>query len=34
MEKSNITPDGIPYETVIVDGDWNKRSYGHGNNAA
>ena len=25
--------DGVPYCTVIVDGGWSKRSYGHGYNA-
>lgn len=26
--------DGTPYITVIADGGWSKRSYGHGYNAA
>lgn len=34
VEKGNITSDGIPYITVIADGGWSKRSYGHGYNAA
>lgn len=33
-DKGNLTSDGIPYITVIVDGGWSKRTYGHGYNAA
>ncbi|KAF2887423.1 hypothetical protein ILUMI_18750, partial [Ignelater luminosus] len=37
IDKGNLTVvDGkeIPYITVIVDGGWSKRSYGHGYNAS
>nr|CAI5852470.1 unnamed protein product [Callosobruchus analis] len=34
IEKGHIMPDGTPYITVIVDGGWSKRTYGHGYNAA
>lgn len=34
IEKGNVCVDGTPYITVIVDGGWSKRSYGHGFNAA
>lgn len=34
LEKGHVTSDGIPYITVIGDGGWSKRSYGHGYNAA
>lgn len=33
IEKGNVCADGTPYITVIVDGGWSKRSYGHGYNA-
>lgn len=32
-EKNHIDPDGVPYITVILDGGWSKRSYGHNYNA-
>ncbi|KAF5279713.1 hypothetical protein FQR65_LT15274, partial [Abscondita terminalis] len=28
-EIGDIDEDGIPFVTVIVDGGWSKRSYGH-----
>lgn len=34
VHKGNLCADGTPYITVIVDGGWSKRSYGHGYNAA
>ncbi|XP_044753602.1 uncharacterized protein LOC123313011 [Coccinella septempunctata] len=34
IAKGNINADGTPFITVIVDGGWSKRSYGHGFNAA
>lgn len=27
--KNHVDPDGIPYITVVLDGGWSKRSYGH-----
>lgn len=33
-EKGHLTPEGTPYITVIADGGWSKRTYGHGYNAA
>jgi hypothetical protein len=33
VEKGHIE-DGFPYITVIVDGGWSKRSYGHGYSAS
>nr|CAH7712420.1 unnamed protein product [Callosobruchus chinensis] len=30
LDKGHTMPDGTPYITVIVDGGWSKRSYGHG----
>ncbi|XP_045475419.1 uncharacterized protein LOC123681212 [Harmonia axyridis] len=33
LEKGNVNADGTPFITVIVDGGWSKRSYGHGYNA-
>lgn len=32
--KGHVDKDGIPCLTVIVDGGWNKRSYGHGHSAS
>lgn len=29
IEKGNVSPDGVPFTTVYVDGGWLKRSYGH-----
>lgn len=35
INKGHVNPsDGIPYITVIGDGGWCKRSYGHGYNAS
>lgn len=34
IKKGQFTPDGTPYITVIGDGGWSKRSYGHGYNAS
>lgn len=33
IEKNNVDPDGMPYITVVLDGGWSKRSYGHNYNA-
>lgn len=33
LEKGDVYDDGVPFVTVIVDGGWNKRSYGHNYNA-
>lgn len=33
IEKGKME-DGVPYITVIVDGGWSKRSYGHAYNAS
>lgn len=33
IEKGHVE-DGIPFITVIVDGGWSKRSYGHAYNAS
>ncbi|KAF4526833.1 hypothetical protein B566_EDAN015786, partial [Ephemera danica] len=29
IERGDVDPDGIPFITVILDGGWSKRSYGH-----
>lgn len=29
LESGNVDKDGIPLITVILDGGWSKRSYGH-----
>lgn len=34
LEKGHVTPDGTPFITVIGDGGWSKRSYGHGYSAS
>ncbi|CAH1994216.1 unnamed protein product [Acanthoscelides obtectus] len=34
IEKGNLMPDGTPYITVIANGGWSKRTYGHGYNAS
>jgi len=34
LNKGDVDPDGIPYITVLLDGGWSKRSYGHSYNAA
>ncbi|CAH2017030.1 unnamed protein product [Acanthoscelides obtectus] len=34
IEKGNLMPDDTPYITVIVDGGWSKRTYGHGYDAS
>lgn len=34
MEKGDVTLEGIPFITVIGDGGWSKRTYGHGYNAS
>lgn len=34
VESGHITADGTPYISVVCDGGWSKRSYGHGYNAA
>ncbi|KAJ8889250.1 hypothetical protein PR048_008748 [Dryococelus australis] len=33
LEKGDVDDDGVPFVTVIVDGGWNKRSYGYNYNA-
>lgn len=33
LEKNNVDADGMPYITVVLDGGWSKRSYGHNYNA-
>ncbi|XP_063219205.1 uncharacterized protein LOC134529242 isoform X2 [Bacillus rossius redtenbacheri] len=33
LEEGHVDDDGIPYITVIVDGGWSHRSYGHSYNA-
>jgi hypothetical protein len=33
IERGDVI-DGVPFTTVIVDGGWSKRSYGHGFNAS
>lgn len=33
VERGDVI-NGVPFITVIVDGGWSKRSYGHGFNAA
>lgn len=30
VENGDVDSDGTPYITVILDGGWSKRSYGHG----
>lgn len=32
-EKGHVTSTGVPYVTVIGDGGWAKRTYGHGYNS-
>lgn len=34
LKKGHLMSDGTPYITVIADGGWSKRTYGHGYNAA
>lgn len=34
IEKGDVTLEGTPYITVIGDGGWSKRTYGHGYNAS
>lgn len=34
LENGHVGSDGIPYITVLLDGGWSKRSYGHSYNAA
>ncbi|KAK4884107.1 hypothetical protein RN001_000378 [Aquatica leii] len=34
ISKGHVNSGGIPYITVIGDGGWSKRSYGHGYNAS
>ncbi|KAI4454140.1 hypothetical protein MML48_10g00000195 [Holotrichia oblita] len=34
IEKGDVDEDGIPHITVLFDGEWSKRSYGHSYNAA
>lgn len=34
IEKGHISPDGVPYIGVYVDGGWLKRSYGHNFNSS
>lgn len=29
LSKKHIDADGVPYITVVLDGGWSKRSYGH-----
>jgi hypothetical protein len=29
VSKGHVDPDGTPYVTVILDGGWSKRPYGH-----
>ncbi|KAF5290729.1 hypothetical protein FQA39_LY14648 [Lamprigera yunnana] len=33
IEKGHVTPEGVPYITVIGDGGWSKRTYRYGYNA-
>lgn len=33
IESGDVDSDGIPFITVVVDGGWSKRSYGHNYNA-
>lgn len=33
IQNGHVDDDGIPYITVVVDGAWSKRSYGHNYNA-
>lgn len=34
VEKASVDADGCPCITVIIDGAWNKRSFGHGYSAS
>lgn len=33
LENGDVDPNGMPFITVLVDGGWSKRSYGHSYNA-
>lgn len=33
-EKGEVDSDGVPFTTVVVDGGWSKRSYGHNYSAS
>lgn len=34
VKNGDLDEDGTPFTTVIVDGGWSKRSYGHNFNAS
>lgn len=34
IKRGDVDSDGIPYITVLLDGGWSKRSYGHNYNAS
>lgn len=34
IENKEIDSDGVPNITILLNGEWSKRSYGHSYNAA